>query len=58
MIHRTLTLTAVGLTAAFLTGCGSVGVQPVSMGQRSLLIANWTSMLVNAILKGLMKLPA
>ncbi len=32
MIHRTLALAAVGLTAAFLTGCGSVGVQPVSMG--------------------------
>lgn len=32
MIHRTLALAVFGLTAVFLTGCGSVGVQPVSMG--------------------------
>lgn len=32
-IYRTLTLAAIGLAAVVLTGCGSVGVQPVSMGE-------------------------
>lgn len=32
MTIRTLAFSAVGLTAALLTGCGSVSVQPVSMG--------------------------
>ena len=32
MIQRTLAIVAAGLATALLTGCGSVGVQPVSMG--------------------------
>tara|TARA_R110002051_G_scaffold31268_1_gene71387 strand:- start:249 stop:617 length:369 start_codon:yes stop_codon:yes gene_type:complete len=32
MTHRIFAFAAVALTAALLTGCGSVGVQPVSMG--------------------------
>lgn len=32
MTHRIFAFTVVALIAALLTGCGSVGVQPVSMG--------------------------